>query len=512
MVKAVRKLWLPCAAFLFVATAICLLAAIQPPRLNDSFWIDWVWLDQFSRELLSGNPYPRWLPLSHHGLGSPVFYYYPPLAFYVGSFFVLCGLSVYGAIIATFWAAFLLSGSAMYLWLNGRARAPVIGAILFMIAPYHVFNFYQRGALAESLATALLPLVMVGIRFTTEGHWRGLAITAGAYGLLLMTHLPLALLATIFLLVPYACTTARGRIVKVCASFAIGGALSAIYLIPALALEPYRSSADLWSLPMLQPSNWSVWNAGAWSDTAFRAVVLVAAGIGIPLVALCMRKRSAWGFWALICAAIAVGFVPFLWSLPALNAVQFPFRLLPIAEFAFATAFASAPRDRTASPILWGPLLAMAAFGILAKPINVDFSFEQLRQLHPDVPENLPPAKRPYSWPSRWALTVAGSHTAPQTRGGLTLEPVFYFPSWKVTCAGRSVASSPDPTTQLLRHHGDGCDRTLIQTAPQKVGKAASILGLLTLIAMCLVGRLRSFTGLRPTLRIREDKPVSFSS
>ena len=46
------------------AIALILPLALGPTRLNDSFWIDQVWLDQFARELGKGIAYPRWLPLS----------------------------------------------------------------------------------------------------------------------------------------------------------------------------------------------------------------------------------------------------------------------------------------------------------------------------------------------------------------------------------------------------------------------------------------------------------------
>src|SRR5512132_3274268 len=75
-------------------------AALSQPMTHDSFWIDRVWADQFTSELSKGNLYPRWLPLSHGGLGSPVFYYYPPLAFYLIGLFGLIGFPTYASIVA----------------------------------------------------------------------------------------------------------------------------------------------------------------------------------------------------------------------------------------------------------------------------------------------------------------------------------------------------------------------------------------------------------------------------
>src|SRR5579864_4820408 len=135
LLSMARQSWIAAVTILAVAALLTLPAAIGPVKLNDSFWIDWVWLDQFARELGHGTLYPRWLPMSHHGLGSPVFYYYPPLAYYVGSLFALAGMTTYAALIATFFSAYLLAAAGMYWWLKPLARTPLIGALIYVIAP-----------------------------------------------------------------------------------------------------------------------------------------------------------------------------------------------------------------------------------------------------------------------------------------------------------------------------------------------------------------------------------------
>src|SRR5215467_235855 len=44
-----------------------------------------VWYVQFSEQLWAGNLYPLWLMGMNNGLGSPVFFYYPPVPFFVTS-------------------------------------------------------------------------------------------------------------------------------------------------------------------------------------------------------------------------------------------------------------------------------------------------------------------------------------------------------------------------------------------------------------------------------------------
>src|SRR6185295_3301668 len=87
----------------------------------------------------------------------------------------------------------------------------------------------------------------------------GLALAAIAYAAMIATHLPLALLASLFLVAPYVLILARGRpraLVAFAPPLALGIGLSALYLLPALLLEPYRDAAVLWSHEVLRPDHW----------------------------------------------------------------------------------------------------------------------------------------------------------------------------------------------------------------------------------------------------------------
>jgi hypothetical protein len=477
-------------AILIAATLLTLPAALGPVRVNDSFWIDWVWLDQFARELQGGVVYPRWLPLSHGGLGSPVFYYYPPLAFYAGSAFVSAGLSVYGALLATFFAGYVLSGAGMYLWLRDQARRPLIGALVYMIAPYHACNFYLRGAVAEFLATAFLPFVMLGLRHLHTRPRNALAVTALSYAALICSHLPLALLASVFLLGPYAVIQVRRaprQSVYVIAALATGVMLAGAYLLPALALAPYRDAAVLWKNPVLQPQNWTFWHEPM--PRAYLAMLVIGAALALPLVTLVATERSRWAMFGLGCVLLGIGLIPVMWTLPLIRSVQFPFRIFPIAEFALATALAGATGRLLLLGISSLPLLALTGSIVMGPRPPGGVPMAELRAFHPDVPENLPPGQRPYSWPSRWALGVASSHRQSQFNDGVTIEPVFYFPTWRVLCGGRPASTFPAPETQLLSYRGQSCSRSLVWTAPEKIGAALSALGLLVLLFVSVAGK-----------------------
>ncbi len=403
-----------------LALLLTLPAILAPQFTHDSFWINWVWADQFTAELAKGNLYPRWLPQSHGGLGSPVFYYYPPLAFHVTGLFGLLGMSTYASIIAAFFAGLVGSGLAMHAWLRQHAPRPLLGAAIYMVAPYHIIDFYIRGALAEFTAIALIPALALGLRRAVEGRY---ILGALAYGAMILTHLPLALLASLFFVGPYTIYLARTHrrvISRLIIPLAVGLALSAVYLLPAFALERYRDVRVLWSTEAMQPESWSAvrWLAeGAPSGLRlmFTSVILV---LTPPIVLLLATKQKRWGAYAAACCGLSAGLIPGFWTLPLLESVQFPFRMLPLAEFAIATGAASLAWNRPWLVLLATPAIALSIVFVTFQNVPVKISLEEMLE-RPDVPENLPPGDRPFSWPSEWALQVAARYREPKRVRGL---------------------------------------------------------------------------------------------
>jgi uncharacterized membrane protein len=492
----------PIAAVAAFSVLLVAPAALSEPKLHDSFWINWVWLDQFAAQLENGTIYPRWMPLSHSSLGSPVFYYYPPLAFYVSATFSIAGLSTYDAIIGGFWCGFFLSGITMFLWLRKWADRPLIGTLMFMAAPYHMLNFYGRGALAEFMATALIPLVALGMRRIVEERRGGAALTAAAYGLLIATHLPLALLVSVFFVAPYALLItyrSRRHLGTLLWSVLLGIMLSSAYLVPALHLDAYRDGMLLWRHPSLQPQNWSAWASTHPNEQMKWMIIAISGGWIWASIVLLKNRTGNWIFCAACLFLIGAGFLPWVWNLPIISSVQFPFRVLPVAEFAVATAVAcsgAGPRKLTRALAL--PLVISVAIPLAAAP-SQSLTITDLQSIYPDVPENLPPGRRPYTWPSEWAQGIARANKQPRWNNGVTVEPVFYFPAWKVLCRGRDTPTFPERETGLLSYRGRGCVRYIGRTDQERWGAAASCFSLFLLTLSLLLSVLpRAKTIWRP--------------
>src|SRR5262245_35917477 len=85
------------------------------------------WAPSFARQFRAGDLYPRWLPESFTGLGAPVFYFYPPLTYWIDALVsVATGNllpSPYTMALARF-LMFAASGVAMHAWLRASGASP----------------------------------------------------------------------------------------------------------------------------------------------------------------------------------------------------------------------------------------------------------------------------------------------------------------------------------------------------------------------------------------------------
>lgn len=369
-----------------VATFIMLPAFLLGPGESHSVAYNYVWTSQFGTEIAKGNLYPRWLPDSFGGLGSPAFYFYPPISFWIAGAFDASGLSTLMAINMASFVALLLSGIAMYHWLAARGTYPLIGAVLYMAAPYHLLDLYVRGALAEFTAFIWYPLIALAISRLPAR--KGVVMLALAYGGLILTHLPMAMLTGFFLIAPfglYRVIKDRRILVPLIASGVLALSLTAFYLIPALTMQNYISSQLLWGA-WYRPSSWGLLAQGPLlQNLAIPALI-------IGLAALSLASRSIWTFITLLAALAALGLIPFMWDIPPFSRAQFPWRLLGLIECTAITAMLGC----RPKPVILslGMSLALLAYlnwfsqgaDYLSKPVPYAMIAREL----PDAPEYLP--------------------------------------------------------------------------------------------------------------------------
>jgi len=417
-------------------------ALLWGPGFTHSHQYNLLWTAHFGQEMAAGHLYERWLPGSFEGLGSPTFYFYPPFAYWIGGAFHAAGFTVPTAVNLTGLALLVASGLTMHHWLATRGARPLPGAMLYMAAPYHLYDIYVRGALAEAAAFVWLPLIALAIdRLPAR---RGVTMLAAAYAGLLISHLPLAMLTGLFLIAPLIGWRLWQRapiLPSAIAAGALAFALAAFFLIPALTLQSHVSTSILW-VQDYRATDWSIWNS---SFELFPCLALGLILLGWP------AARTPWGVIAILTALLSVRLIPFVWEISLLNKVQFPWRAFCVAEFAAIAALAGS-RLRPALlvgagvlllfPYLFGGLLT-AAF--LRKPVDQAL----ITRVAPDAPEYLPRGfdlsrVRPNDrWVdlAPWRALPRGDAILVERAGPVTLGHAA-FPIWRVTRDGRPVPSS----------------------------------------------------------------------
>jgi 6-pyruvoyl-tetrahydropterin synthase-like protein len=189
----------------------------------------------FYDAIVAGDPYPGWLAESNGGYGDPSFRFYPPALYYAlaAARFVIGNW--YDATLVVFVLISIAGGLGMYFWAKSILAPLSAGwaAFFYALAPYHLNQLYQATLLAEWAGSAVLPFVFGFVdRVCERGRRRDVAGLAATYGLLLFTHLPLAVIGSMALLVY---SLVKVRELRKLAKLAVGGALglsvSAIYWV-----------------------------------------------------------------------------------------------------------------------------------------------------------------------------------------------------------------------------------------------------------------------------------------
>lgn len=325
---------------------------------TDSGFYNWNWAEQFAGRLAHGDLLPRWLPDAFGGLGSPTFVFYAPLPFYLTAplFWLAGGVMDANRILGIAQVLMLAaSGLAMHRWLLPRAdrRMALAGALFYMTAPYHLFDLYVRGSIGEIAAYALLPVFMAALDRTLRGGVTQAPWLAATTAMLLLSHLPSALLIGVFLAVPYIAFATiqqgRGGIGHAATAIAAGSAglvLAAFHVVPAVTMTT-ANAFDAMAQGHFEAARWLLLHPDAWASTGYMTFVAAAsiAIVAAALTALLSGRRAGGSdrlFWAgatLLGLALMAGIIPALWSSGSpLARVQFPWRMLVILEFAGVTA------------------------------------------------------------------------------------------------------------------------------------------------------------------------------
>ncbi|ELM3615024.1 hypothetical protein RYR54_000621 [Aeromonas sobria] len=300
----------------------------------------------FAVQLWQGEIYPRWLMEMNGAFGSPAFFFYPPLPYYVSALFAGPEPLAHHAMIPLLWSSTLalgLSGLFAYLWLRpfatpGRALA---ASLLYMALPYHLaIDIYARFALAESWAFVWAPLALLAQDRLCRRAPFALLLLALAVALLTLSHLPSTLLILGLLTVRSLLLAWRSKITLHLWPTLLGQlwglAMASLLLLPAL-LDQGGISMDQMRIGMFEfhrnfldrlpetNSDWRFRGHLAWLTLLTLVLLLVAwAAAREPR----HPELLIWGTLGTLSFLMMLPLSEPLWHLlPPLQLVQFPWRL-----------------------------------------------------------------------------------------------------------------------------------------------------------------------------------------
>ncbi len=107
----------------------------------------------------------RWVSDLGFGYGYPIFNFYAPFPYYVGSLFNIIGFDAITSAKIMYGLAVIAAGVGMYLFIRsflGELPA-VAAAVIYLYFPYFAVNIFVRGAVGEYYAYAILPFIFLGL-------------------------------------------------------------------------------------------------------------------------------------------------------------------------------------------------------------------------------------------------------------------------------------------------------------------------------------------------------------
>jgi 6-pyruvoyl-tetrahydropterin synthase related domain len=220
-------------------------------------------MQSFWRGLSSGLIYPRWDDLTHAGYGAPNTSFYPPAVYYLTSAIYLVSRDWEVVFIVLHWILMAASGAAIY-WYARKSisrGAGILAMAVYLTAPYHLINQYQRGAIAELLGFIWMPMILLfGERLWRECNSHNssrkkliipFAGVAACYGALIWSHPPTAYQFTLVFglstggLFLFSRARSFRALVGILAALLFGSLLAAAYLYPAIAEAHLINSDDV---------------------------------------------------------------------------------------------------------------------------------------------------------------------------------------------------------------------------------------------------------------------------
>lgn len=339
----------------------------------------------------------RWVNDLGFGYGYPIFNFYAPLPYYIGSIFYIIGFGAIASAKIMFSLAVLAAGIGMYLFMKSfLGHLPAIASsLIYLLFPYFAVNIFIRGAVGEYYAYSLLPWIFWGLfeiyynskkyhqihpknilakripPFYKGGlggilYFKSILITIVTLSLLIISHnlsaFMLFLILIIFFLVAlWLSKNKKVLLINYSIILILSFLLSAFYTIPAITEMNYTdvksqlSGNFNYSNHFICPFQWweSPWGyagsaVGCADGISFRLgktnIIFSVLGILLGIYLILFKKKNKYNFIFLFSIFILsfslfmmTEYSQFIWQiLPQIKFLQFPWRFMNFVGFSMA--------------------------------------------------------------------------------------------------------------------------------------------------------------------------------
>lgn len=186
--------------------------------------------------------------------GEPLFNFYAPLPYYIGSLISFLGLSFIDVAKILLGSSVVFSGLSMFLLGNrlfGKFSG-LLAAVLYMYAPYHAVDIYVRGALSESWSLIFFPLIFLFIyNLANQKNFKDFLFLTLSFVGLFLTHNIMTLLfapfVTGWILIIFILKRNLEFLLLTVGSIILATGISAFFLFPAFLERNLVQSGKLTS-------------------------------------------------------------------------------------------------------------------------------------------------------------------------------------------------------------------------------------------------------------------------
>jgi hypothetical protein len=477
-----------------------------------------------------GLVYPGWAGLAHYGYGEARFIFYPPISWTLGA--TLGALLPWKVVPGTYiWIALTLSGCSMFslarTWLNRRDA--LFAACFYAANPYYFVIIYWRSAFAELLAGALLPVLLLLVIRLTEERGRVVIPLAFIVAAAWLTDVPAAIMVSyslVLLVVALAVERRSPRVVPNGAlAVALGAALAAVYLVPAIYEQKWVNLAQVLSTGLRPGENFLFTKISDADHNRFNYLVSWVALSEVVVLAVAVvvsRKRqdlkSLWRYltlWSLPCALLMLPLTSVAWKcLPELEFIQLPWRWLLCLNVPLAILIAVAWRRWAARILICAGLLLVLVFvwhrvqppwWDRTADIAEMLDNQQTGHGYEGTDEYVPAGDDPYELAQDGpAATVEGASplairiqqwtaesklfTVQTSHPDKILLRLLNYPAWRMEINGRVVRTETrDVTGQMIIPIQPGLDTVRITFATTRDRKIGMLISSFALLSMATV-------------------------